>query len=141
MASELNSCRNLVSMINPSELRIGNFVECTFGIRRIKGIVNDKEKSATVSFEDSLPDDSQLCSGIPITPELLDRCGFIIHKNGLYVNNAIWLELNQGRFVTPMYSDGTSFRSAIGKHITYHHQLQNLYFALTGEELIIKELA
>jgi hypothetical protein len=27
----------------------------------------------------------------------------------------------------------------IGKEIKYVHQLQNLYFALTGEELLLKE--
>lgn len=63
-------------MIKPEELRIGNLVECTFGFRKINGIARDKEKSVTVTFEDSLPCDSQVCWSIPLNPEWLERCGF-----------------------------------------------------------------
>jgi hypothetical protein len=35
--------------------------------------------------------------------------------------------------------DGIKYRTLL-KHIKYTHQLQNLYFALTGEELVVSNI-
>jgi hypothetical protein len=119
-----------VHVVNSKELRIGNLINYPFvGIRPIRS-------GADI---DSIFEDGGM--PIPLTPEWLERCGFIIHKNGLFVNNDIWIEYKElsTPVFTPVYSDGSSFRGYIGKHITYLHQLQNLYHSLTGEELTIKE--
>lgn len=132
-------------MIRPEELRIGNFVACTFGIRKVKGIIQDKEKSVTVTFEDSLPDDSQLCSGIPLTPEWFLKFGFI--KNGRDWDGP---EIETERYISCFtiregYHSGTFefFGSewTHGKPFEFVHQLQNIFFDLAHEELTIKESA
>ena len=78
-------------------------------------------------------------SPIPITPEWLERLGFELHKpcgdegfikwkhkNGVYL---LWIE---GKFWHDHWSTGIWINSV--------HQLQNLYHALTGQELTVKEL-
>lgn len=74
---------------------------------------------------------------VPIMPEILERCGFGKSDEDLFV-----FELN-GIYVEYLLDDSKYYLSAnqgeywIGDGFTYVHQLQNLYFALTGEELVI----
>lgn len=79
------------------------------------------------------------CFHIPLTPEILERCGFE-YGNGKF--NEWWVS---GKFT--LYNNGyknkndIEFEESFYKvRIKYFHQLQNLYYALTGEELEIKEL-
>lgn len=70
---------------------------------------------------------------IPLTPEWLERLGFI--------DDLPWAKGNfrvdsENRFHVV---DGTGYSVIVARNIEYVHQLQNLYFALTGEELTIKE--
>lgn len=79
---------------------------------------------------------------IPLTPEWLERFGFQKTKNGGTFAEYYWsgkgmdltldLELSTS---TPEYDSQYVSGSTQLKHV---HQLQNLYFALTGEELEIK---
>lgn len=70
---------------------------------------------------------------IPLTEELLVRFGF---KNGcLEIVNGLLLWVDDELWIT--YTNG--IRSGCLSHIKYVHQLQNLYFALTGEELTLSE--
>lgn len=73
---------------------------------------------------------------IPLTIEWLERCGF---KDG-------WLTFKDGSQLV-VHKDGTAtiggWDSATSSQsvevpCAYLHQLQNLYFALTGEELNVK---
>lgn len=74
---------------------------------------------------------------IPLTPEWLERMGFI--------ENSIKDYCLGGICVFPYHGEGEWFaRIGMGEEGTplrYAHQLQNLYFALTGKELEIKETA
>ena len=70
---------------------------------------------------------------IPLTGEWLRRFGFNVSKLGI---NSLYLGLLE-------YSDGNVYidegRGLIAiDHVKHVHQLQNLYFALTGEELTLK---
>lgn len=69
---------------------------------------------------------------IPLTPEILEMAGF---------------EVPDGYNDTVLYKDGIMIDFHLGEYklrennrikLKYLHQLQNLYFALTGEELEIK---
>jgi len=81
---------------------------------------------------------------IQLTEEWLVRFGFEPHsgihfhsfKNGGYI--AIGNDGSCGLYNNlSSYNRGTSFNQL--KDVDFVHQLQNLYFALTGEELTIKE--
>jgi hypothetical protein len=86
--------------------------------------------------------DRTLVQSIPITEEWLKRFGFIKSPagNSIYLpmpelKAEIHFELFRSSLVCVLYCSTGSF---IPNDIKYVHQLQNLYFALTGEEL--KEL-
>ena len=71
-----------------------------------------------------------IANPIPITPEWLKRFGFENRGNNLFVKGKIELRYYANRCEVVVR----------GINITYQyvHQLQNLYFALTGEELELK---
>lgn len=78
--------------------------------------------------------DDIIKSPIPLTEEILFKCGF-------YQENGVM------SYVTQDYSDTKITYETLAKYyrlypytyrIDYLHQLQNLYFALTGEELEVK---
>ena len=110
-----------------SEIRIGNWVRTIItntpikiSIDELLNIIND-------------PDDHQLES-IPITEEWLVRFGFekVSGKDGFYLND--W----RFHISSPINYDGFLLCEGyyvISDRIQHVHQLQNLYFALTGEEL------
>lgn len=133
-------------MIQPNELRIGNWVEWEF-----------KNKSRKIEVESVWAGGINVQGGyggsiepeydyrtlypIPLTPEILEKCGF---KNR-EMNIDIWekginvlrypLEPNEYYFCIP---DKSTLSIINESKFSFLHQLQNLYFALTNEELIYK---
>ncbi|WP_027378163.1 hypothetical protein [Chryseobacterium daeguense] len=75
-------------------------------------------------------------SPIPITFEWLLKLGFI--EGGLSlmrsVKNDVWLEWDRNTIAITYFS-----KEILIETIKYIHQLQNLHFVLTGEELQIKK--
>lgn len=118
------------------ELRIGNYVEI-FGIQKIISINSKKIKvesekiNGSVSSE-KVPLNSASLEPIPLTEEWLLNFGFEIGENKKWEN---W------NFGLKIYKDGDYFeidQLPVFIFLKYVHQLQNLYFALTGEELKIE---
>jgi hypothetical protein len=122
-------------MIQPNELRIGNWIHLK--AYPLSGDVNENAKvielaenyiRTEISISYQLP--SSEIYGITITPEILDRIGFerravnIFYKKGL-IDSFIY------------HYDGFFVWEANANIYKYVHQLQNLYFALTGVELPI----
>lgn len=116
-------------MIDARELRIGNIVE-SYGTNGAPSHwVELSVKAMHIQTCDSSP---ELFRPIPITEEWLVKFGF------RSINN-VWqlfpIELMDGP------NGYEFFHRALGggkfKTITYVHQLQNLYFALTDSELTI----
>jgi hypothetical protein len=137
-------------MINANELRIGNWVYGSEGMPQQIAYVGDTiglrndcygtdkyQKNPIFSY------DIDTINPIPITPELLEKAGFekllrahfweidMRHNIGQIQvnpdNGMVWLRHHRHEFsMNPMTTDPI--------HL---HQLQNLYFALTGEELTI----
>jgi len=119
-------------MIATNELRIGNWVRI-------------RESDTKVQVESYMLNVSELsnCQPIPLTPEILEKCGFEIHskysfwnfitKNGFAIS--MWMEDKPcaGFEIKGVCYWGEGFTEV--KHL---HQLQNLYFALTGKELTFK---
>lgn len=109
-------------MIAANELRIGNWVNNGF---------KDYQVSVATIWQLGLWYATAL--PIPLTEEWLLRFGFEVlefdHKENQYGFKGRLIVIRHGLFC----DYGTS---VIIKHV---HQLQNLYFSLTGEELTIKE--
>jgi len=119
-------------MIDPKELRIGNWIRST-AQGHIQVRANDIEKIESVFLKGQ-----DYVQPIPLTTEWMERFGFDKRENAVsydwYIGiNHIthdWLMV-----ITEMKGDSHFFYQN-GRHtIKYVHQLQNLFFALTGEEL------
>lgn len=112
-------------MIKSNDLRLGNLILWN-------GEIRDIGKGSIVFLDSYNEEDFEEFSGIPLTTEILQECGFVKNENGIFVNNQVWIDA--GFKFTPVYCEG-SFKRFIGKGIIHLHELQNLYYALTGEEL------
>lgn len=117
-----------------NELRIGNLINIDDCLTEIAGITK-----STVFFDGGF---QMFIAGgiepIPLTEDWLLKFGF------KKIGRAYKL-INFGKFIFHDYM-GISFYPAglvnsllRSDFLKYVHQLQNLYFALTGEELLIKD--
>lgn len=109
-----------------NELRIGNWV---------KGITGNPIKLTGADiFVLEQGDDNGLCEPIPLTPEVLEKCGF--EKSlGVYVINKACIFGSLSKINIYIEDYDADYEFTCPEHL---HQLQNLYFALTGEELQYK---
>jgi hypothetical protein len=128
-------------MIDPKELRIGNYYLSP---------QNEVERAAFVSIDSISPHRGfspgwtiSKCEPIKITREWLEQFGFQKEYNSLnafryelYLEHNRWL--SDWGMVGFMLRGDNDFGVFI-YDIMYVHQLQNLYFALTGQELTVKQ--
>jgi hypothetical protein len=116
-------------MIKAEELRIGNLVE-SIGIEylvwKIDGLGNIQGIDGGTTFNLD-----KTTYPIKITEKWLLKIGFekyeFDHKENQYRHKDRLIVLRDGKFV--------DYGSSVT--LEYVHQLQNLYFALTGEELTL----
>lgn len=127
-------------MIKANELRVGNKVYYTVsGSKKHIGEITQVVKTED-GIKGTIDYHYPLSFGEPInlTPEILEKCGFewsiyhqAFHKHS---DGHETYDLNE------CYPSGYQFstfkkQALIGIPVKHLHQLQNLYFALTGEEL------
>lgn len=128
-------------MITANELRIGNWVQFKDNLYQIDVVSKhfpflntDEFGVGVVHYNNMQP--------IPLTPEVLEKCGLKRHKCG--ISGADMWQGMDGWSIDNHFFSGWLFRGngkelkLVGYYnseIKYIHQLQNLYFALTGEEL------
>lgn len=74
--------------------------------------------------------------GIPITPEILEKCGFGKKFFEHYGNDRNVTVFNIGDVELENFGDNSYQLYAYTTQVSYLHQLQNLYFALTQTELV-----
>ena len=125
-------------MIRVTDFRIGNIILQGGNITIIDSLersINDWERTNHKRTMDTEP--------IPLTEKWLLEFGFILYSTGslckhlnnddsylaidLKYGNGVWLNINQ---------EGIE-NSIKLSHIKYVHELQNLFFALTGVELSV----
>lgn len=122
------------------ELRIGNSI--------FDGVQNETVSSSMLHYLEQNKDESY--KGIPLTEEWLLKFGFDVDYNDDEMSKQFHLLMNDydlmlEHYVSDIDSDkcclelSHAYTDQIGRTVYYVHQLQNLYFALTGEELTIKE--
>ena len=80
---------------------------------------------------------------IPLTEEWLFKFGFEKYEHGFkeyWQLNDFQLEIHGDKFVFRVHGGESAphLTQFFAHHTKYVHQLQNLYFTLTGEELTIK---
>ena len=117
-----------------TELRIGNYVYPFDDIYLVdsKTILKDCIKVTPKDFKNTIH-----LEPIPLTEEWLIKFGFVRSSEkttrlGYLKYNTF--DLNGGCG----YGNVFTYGSAAFNHIKHVHQLQNIYFALTNEELTIK---
>ena len=120
--------------MNSKELRIGNLVQCK--VTQHEAIIEMIDSQCSVcSLQDGLCD-LHLLEPIPLTKEWLLKLGFEYCQ--LKTSKRFWLPNFNIRIFNRNSKTKVSYRNITFEHILYVHQLQNLYFALKGEELPIK---
>jgi hypothetical protein len=123
-------------MINANEIRIGNWVSQVEYNRLMQvkhilsnGVRCDYERKDVGKTHTSLFNFNEI-QPIPLTPEILEKCGAIVYcfDNG----NPNQYRIKDRLFVI---RDGNIVDYGSSVVIKHLHQLQNLYFALTNSEL------
>lgn len=114
-------------MINANELRLGNWIMVA-GTGELHPVKVNIDNLRSIAIHNGP------AAGIELTPEILKKAGFaeghiMIWDAGIKLN--FW---DGKAFIGNL----TSTNATIVKDITYLHQLQNLFFALTGTEIDIK---
>jgi hypothetical protein len=130
-----------------NELRIGNLVDVKKNDYLLTYIVNCKVESINIEginsyYDDGIGGDNWEYGGkfeelipIPLTEEWLFKLGFKKDQNNRYVTtnwSGLYLELKSQWYLMRATNEANIEICYGFKHV---HQLQNLYFALTGEEL------
>ena len=134
-------------MIQTNELRIGNYYNQFGNIHQVNGhIISELEKA---------PQGQLWCKAIPLTEEWLLKFGFEKSQEEWYTikyftdcnlateQMAISYNLSSNRCAVFDAIEETdivnilSYPIYTSKKVLYVHTLQNVFFALTGEELIL----
>jgi hypothetical protein len=129
-----------------SEVRIGNLVKYDKRVFEIDVIAHVFPTLNTAEFGIGVVDWNNI-EPIPITEEWLFKFGFHL-RDGF--SNTFKLDVEKHQYDCSKitysekegllrFSNGKEKGTTLIPHIKYVHQLQNLYFALTGEELTIKQ--
>lgn len=133
-------------MIKPAEFRPGSLIQSGKGIYRVYA-VSARQVLAIQDYKEPIdseqkvyPADNAIINPIPITEEWLVKLGFVNRENG-------WMRLvicEDFFYISWELLHGVclsiNFNSTSLVHIKYIHQLQNLIYALTGEELTENDL-
>ena len=117
-------------MIAANELRIGNWVMYDNRLFQIEAISRSLPCLNTDEFGIGVVDWNNI-NPIPLTPEILEKCGF--DRNCiLKIYQGVNIEWSYGKEVWLTKEGEVIYEFENTQHL---HQLQNLYFALTNEEL------
>lgn len=126
------------------ELRIGNWVILDW--TGDKCPYNKEMEITNFSVLKEFHEGNRQYSGIPLTEEWLEKFGFEddgedhfgIYKRYIYMGlQGDFYPIEKSKYGT--FCGGMELGNINDKSIDFVHHLQNLYFALTGEELTIKE--
>jgi len=129
-------------MINPTELRLGNYILHKTGVRILpsKCTFLHFEVFAKGQVKDSFP--------IALKPDILVKCGFVENKKYYaypdtreFVLTLPVIGTNKNEVLAYVNASNESYARAVvndcivTNHIHHLHQLQNMYYAFVGNEM------
>lgn len=109
------------------ELRVGNLVNTTTAGNVCNTLVPIEIIDGTYI------DNAEWFFPIPLTTEWLERFGFDVGNNFYFTRGDFDISYIDDDIIYERYT--VRWQKSVSIKIQYVHQLQNLYFALTGEEL------
>jgi hypothetical protein len=117
-----------------SDLRIGNLVDLGNRIAKVTEI--NHLACVVVDLEETQDtiEGYERVKGIILTEEWLLNFGFEKNNNNQFILMKGSVDILFNKDLNGWTCDGINFSINMTEHV---HQLQNLYFALTGEELIL----
>jgi hypothetical protein len=124
------------------ELRVGSRVNFLGKEKQLLGLSKRNYQMETetatyyAEFENHIPVMYVHLQPIPLTEEWLMKFGFYKDINGMFLAGVFELSWMEDDFIKNQYT--LRIAKGICLKIKYVHQLQNLYFALTGKELETK---
>jgi hypothetical protein len=119
-------------MIKANELRIGNWVYYNGDGTPFKVLTIEDGGMSVESVDEETWIEYDQFSPIDLTPEILEKAGFAVpdgYQDTVLYNNGLMIDFHLGEYKVREHSKAPC---------KYLHQLQNLYYALTGQELIIE---
>jgi hypothetical protein len=120
-------------MIQVKELRIGNIVKVLGENRIVTGLTSGEFSSAYVKFKELIPIKIIHLKPVELTEEWLIKLGFQSEEAFCYELDDILI--NTSRELICIH---TKCKNNVELEMPYYlHELQNLYFALTKNELIV----
>ena len=126
-----------------NELRLGNYLQLDGENYHVSEIQNSLQcvEIKRKNLENPKINDYEECDldcddllPIPLTEEILLKCGFRKSKSGTYLFDKFSFDLSDFEFGV----ESDYYYLTVAENIKSLHQLQNLYFALTGQDLEIK---
>jgi hypothetical protein len=119
-------------MIKANELRIGNIIQDKIELETRLVVFKLEDGIITCGSEDfSYPYMADTLKGIPLTEKVLHECRCIRGNDEAMWRNPYGIWLTQIADSSRFYITGLR----IGHSIGFLHELQNVTFCLTGEEL------
>lgn len=120
-------------MVNQKELRLGNKIMYKGEVRTVNMIHDNGYAMGDIRGGYYADGNHKHYDPIPLTPEILEKCGFVFDTVTYQIGNIMLSECD-GYF---NFWLNQLYQGSIRK-IYSLHQLQNLFYALTGQELEIK---
>lgn len=135
-------------MITAGEIRIGNWFDFKHYPFVDEKVIETHYKRAAITQEDiHLAEECALqieecLAPILLTPEILDKAGFIkqvfetfVSYDMDFIKDDVFISFVMPDLKCKFVAAKYDFGDAVTLNIKYLHQLQNLLFALTGQEL------
>lgn len=120
-----------------NELRLENLVESLEAVLTVDTITSGSSVDLRTAEGKIYNTPLELCKPIPLTEEWLVKFGIYTYESKEFLNKGVvYYSSDNVFYIYSGMGDEDSYGFKI--EIKYVHQLQNLYFALTNEELIIK---
>lgn len=122
-----------------NEIRIGNYLQGRSSFVQVSRIYSEHAVGIGKGDPYYVSGDRPCLHPIPLTEEWLLRFGFELINNDYWQSRNLELKLHWTVNKNKMIPEFCEKRLITGYNFQHVHQLQNLYFALTGEELTLKQ--